>query len=52
MLGEWDPWKLNKIVAAIETAPKKNVIVKEGLYRETHALYHAIIEALHGIHAK
>ncbi|WP_407692021.1 hypothetical protein [Radiobacillus deserti] len=26
--------------------------MKEGLYRETHALYHAIIEALHGIHAK
>ena len=39
----------NKIVAAIETAAKKNGIIKEGLYREAHSLYHAIIEALHGV---
>ncbi|NDI34946.1 hut operon transcriptional regulator HutP [Chengkuizengella sediminis] len=38
-----------KIVAAIETAAKSNGIIDGDIYRETHALYHAIIEALHGI---
>ncbi|MDP5275960.1 hut operon transcriptional regulator HutP [Chengkuizengella axinellae] len=38
-----------KIVAAIETAAKNNGIINGDIYRETHALYHAIIEALHGI---
>ncbi|UFT98420.1 hut operon transcriptional regulator HutP [Radiobacillus kanasensis] len=48
-IGRVGSMESNKIVAAIETAAKKNKIVKEGLYRETHALYHAIIEALHGV---
>lgn len=38
-----------KIVAAIETAAKKNGIIQPDVYRESHALYHAIIEALHGV---
>ncbi|MFS1511050.1 hut operon transcriptional regulator HutP [Chengkuizengella sp. SCS-71B] len=38
-----------KIVAAIETAAKNNGMIDGDIYRETHALYHAIIEALHGI---
>lgn len=38
-----------KIVAAIETAAKKNGIIQSDVYRESHALYHAIIEALHGV---
>jgi hut operon positive regulatory protein len=48
-VGKVGSMESNKIVAAIETAAKKNGIIKEGLYRETHALYHAIIEALHGV---
>ncbi|WP_153464258.1 hut operon transcriptional regulator HutP [Sediminibacillus terrae] len=39
----------HKVVAAIETAAKRNGIIKADLYRELHALYHAIIEALHGV---
>ncbi|MBD8026999.1 hut operon transcriptional regulator HutP [Ureibacillus sp. Re31] len=39
----------HKVVAAIETAAKKNGVINPDLYRESHALYHAIIEALNGI---
>lgn len=39
----------HKIVAAIETAAKKNQIIQSDFYRESHALYHAIMEALHGV---
>lgn len=38
-----------KIVAAIETAAKRNGLIQEDVYRESHALYHAIIEALEGV---
>lgn len=38
-----------KIVAAVETAAKNNGIVKSDIYRESHALYHAIIEAISGV---
>ncbi|HET7579211.1 MAG TPA: hut operon transcriptional regulator HutP [Bacillales bacterium] len=38
-----------KVVAAIETAAKNQKIVRSDLYRETHALYHAIIEAMMGV---
>jgi hut operon positive regulatory protein len=38
-----------KIVAAVETAAKKNNIIQSDVYRESHSLYHAIIEALEGI---
>lgn len=39
----------HKVVAAIETAAKKTGVINPDLYRESHALYHAIIEALNGI---
>ncbi|WP_034765288.1 hut operon transcriptional regulator HutP [Rossellomorea vietnamensis] len=38
-----------KIVAAIETAAKRSDLVREDLYRDIHALYHAIMEALTGV---
>lgn len=38
-----------KIVAAVETAAKNQGIIKPSLYRETHALYHAILEAISGV---
>lgn len=38
-----------KVVAAVETAARNQGIIQSGLYRETHAMYHAIIEALSGV---
>ena len=38
-----------KIVAAVETAAKRTGLIQEDVYRESHALYHAIIEALEGV---
>ncbi|ARK30857.1 hut operon transcriptional regulator HutP [Halalkalibacter krulwichiae] len=48
-LGKVGSMEAHKVVAAIETAAKKNQIIKTDVYRESHALYHAIIEALHGV---
>lgn len=39
----------HKVVAAVETAAKKHEIVLPDLYRESHALYHAIMEAMNGV---
>ncbi|MDV2682816.1 hut operon transcriptional regulator HutP [Alkalihalophilus lindianensis] len=47
--GKVGSMEAHKVVAAIETAAKKNGIIQPNIYRETHALYHAIIEALHGV---
>ena len=44
--GSMEP---HKVVAAIETAAKRNGVIRSDVYRETHALYHAILEALHGV---
>lgn len=38
-----------KVIAAIETAAKNNRVIDEKRYRETHGLYHAILEALQGV---
>lgn len=40
---------MQKVVSAIETAAKRHQIIDEKLYREMHALYHAILEALEGV---
>ncbi len=47
--GKAGSMSLQKIVAAIETAAKRENVIQEGVYREMHALYHAIMEAMHGI---
>ncbi|WP_371261500.1 hut operon transcriptional regulator HutP [Bacillus sp. MUM 116] len=47
--GKVGSMELQKIVAAIETSAKRQEIVNPELYREMHALYHAIIEAMHGV---
>ncbi|MBB6448607.1 hut operon positive regulator [Geomicrobium halophilum] len=47
--GKVGSMEAQKVVAAIETAAKNNHIIDKDLYREGHALYHAIIEALHGV---
>lgn len=56
---ERDGWKVclskvgsmdaHKVVAAIETASKKSGVIQSEGYRESHALYHATMEALHGV---
>ncbi|WP_223700518.1 hut operon transcriptional regulator HutP [Sutcliffiella deserti] len=38
-----------KVVAAVETAAKRENIIKSDGYRETHALYHAIMDAMSGV---
>jgi hut operon positive regulator len=38
-----------KVVAAIETAAKREGIIMSDGYRETHALYHAIMDAMSGV---
>ena len=48
-IGKVGAMEENKVVAAIETAAKKNGIIQSGIYRESHALYHAIMEAFYGV---
>jgi hut operon positive regulator len=48
-IGKVGSMEAHKVVAAIETAAKKNGVIQSDVYRESHALYHAIIEALHGV---
>lgn len=48
-LGKIGTMESHKIVAAVETAAKKNRIISAELYREEHALYHATMEALLGV---
>ncbi len=48
-LGKVGSMEAHKVVAAIETTAKKNGIIKTDVYRESHALYHAIMEALSGV---
>lgn len=38
-----------KIFAAVETAAQREGLLRQDCYRETHALYHAILDALNGI---
>ena len=48
-IGKVGSMDAHKVVAAIETAAKKNGIIDSTIYRDSHALYHAIMEALHGV---
>lgn len=47
--GKVGSMEFQKIVAAIETLAKRHGIVDQDMYREMHALYHAIIEAMQGV---
>ncbi|UOQ45640.1 hut operon transcriptional regulator HutP [Halobacillus salinarum] len=47
--GKAGSMEVQKVIAAVETAAKRNGIIKENVYRETHALYHAILESLEGV---
>ncbi|MEC5259203.1 hut operon transcriptional regulator HutP [Bacillus amyloliquefaciens] len=48
-LGRVGSMDAHKVVAAIETASKKSGVIQSEGYRESHALYHATMEALHGV---
>ncbi|MGM0922590.1 hut operon transcriptional regulator HutP [Bacillus sp. CMF21] len=47
--GKTGSMETHKVVAAIETAAKRSGVISPDGYRETHSLYHAIMEALHGV---
>ncbi|CDQ18872.1 hut operon positive regulatory protein [Halobacillus karajensis] len=47
--GKAGSMDVQKVIAAVETAAKRNGIISEQVYRETHALYHAILESLQGV---
>lgn len=47
-LGQVGTMNPEKVIAAIETAARREGMVSPG-YAEEHALYHAILEALHGV---
>ncbi len=47
--GKVGSMESHKVVAAIETAAKKHQLIRPEIYRESHALYHAILEALEGV---
>ncbi|WP_406946330.1 hut operon transcriptional regulator HutP [Halobacillus sp. SY10] len=47
--GKAGSMEVQKVIAAVETAAKRNGIIAENVYRETHALYHAILESLQGV---
>lgn len=47
--GQVGSMNMQKVISAVETTVKRNGLIEEGVYRETHALYHAILEALEGV---
>lgn len=47
--GKVGSMNMQKVISAVETAVKRNNLIDEHMYRETHALYHAILEALEGV---
>ncbi|KRD84148.1 transcriptional regulator [Bacillus sp. Root147] len=48
-VGKVGAMELSKVVAAIETSAKTNKIINAQSYREVHALYHTILEAIQGV---
>lgn len=47
--GRVGSMELKKVIASVETAAKRGNLIDGDIYRETHALYHAIIEAAEGV---
>ncbi len=48
VMGQVGSMDVQKIIAAVETAARREGLVSPE-YPEDHALYHAIIDALHGV---
>ncbi|BAS26112.1 anti-terminator HutP [Limnochorda pilosa] len=49
MKGHVGSMQTQKVIAAVETGAKREGLVSDASYREEHALYHATVEALHGV---
>ncbi len=47
--GKVGSMNTEKIFAAVETAALREGLIRKDYYRDTHALYHAIVEAFTGI---
>lgn len=47
--GRVGSMEAHKVVAAVETASRRAGLIRTDVYREEHALYHAILEALQGV---
>lgn len=47
--GKVGSMSTEKIFAAVETAAQREGLIREDYYRDTHALYHAILDAFIGI---
>ncbi|CAM3727527.1 hut operon transcriptional regulator HutP [Mesobacillus zeae] len=47
--GRVGSMNMQKVISAVETAAKRNALINEGYYRETHSLYHAIMEGINGV---
>lgn len=48
VLGHVGTMDVQRVIAAVETAARREGLIAPG-YSEEHALYHAILEALHGV---
>lgn len=48
VVGQIGTMDVRKVIAAVETAARREGMIAPG-YAEEHALYHAIVEALHGV---
>jgi hut operon positive regulator len=48
VVGQVGTMDAHRVIAAIETAARREGLINPG-YAEEHALYHAILEALHGV---
>lgn len=47
--GKVGSMNMQKVISAVETAAKRNALIQDHLYRETHSLYHAILEGIEGV---
>ncbi|MFS0865492.1 hut operon transcriptional regulator HutP [Fredinandcohnia sp. 179-A 10B2 NHS] len=47
--GKVGSMNMQKVISAVETAAKRHGLIHESQYRETHALYHAILEGIEGV---
>lgn len=48
-IGKVGSMNMQKVISAVETAAKRHGLIQSNLYRETHALYHAIMEGMEGV---
>lgn len=48
-IGKVGSMNMQKVISAVETAAKRHGLIHPNLYRETHALYHAIMEGMEGV---